>query len=243
MTLAALALALLAAPPPGAAAAPVHVAAAADLQAAFAEAGAAFTAEGGPPVAFSFAASGVLARQLAQGAPFDAFAAANEAFVDDAVRAAACDGATKARYAQGHLAVWTRGHGPAPSIADLAHARFRHVAIANPETAPYGAAAREALGRAGVWDALAPRVVYGESVRQALQLAETGNADAAIVAVSLAVASKGAWVPVDARLHAPLAQTAVACTRGKNAAGGVAFVRWLRTPKARAILARFGLTP
>ncbi len=226
-------------PEPG----PVRVAAAADLQAAFVEVGKAFERSSGTEVSFTFGSTGLLAKQLKEGAPFDVFAAANQSFVDDVVKTGACDGATQALYARGRIVVWTKkGAIKAPtSLADVADPRFLHVALANPEHAPYGSAAREALTSVGVWDQLGPRVVLGENVRQALQLAETGNADAAIVALSLAIPSRGGtWFLVDEKLHQPLEQSLVVCKGGTARRGGEAFARYLTSAPARAILATFG---
>jgi molybdate transport system substrate-binding protein len=226
--------------------APVRVAAAADLAPAFEAMGALFTAESGKEVVFSFGASGMLARQLAEGAPFDVFAAASVAFVDEAIRAGACDAATKRLHARGSLVMWTQRGAPPTSVAALADPRFVRVAIANPEHAPYGAAAREALKTAGVWEAVAPRLVYGENVRQALQLAESGNADVAIVALSLVIrgeAGAGAWTRVDAGQHAPIEQALVLCGGGGDREGGAAFVRVVESAAGQEILAHFGFLP
>lgn len=226
----------------------IFVAAAADLQPAFEEIGKAFEAEGGGKLSFTFGASGVLTRQLRAGAPFDVFAAANASFVDEAIRAGACDASTRTLYARGHLVVWSRKDGRvrAPTtLADVAGPRFAHIAIANPATAPYGMAAKEALTSAGLWDRVSPRLVLGENVRQTLQLAQTGNADVAIVALSLAIPTSaqgpnGTWFPIDESLHAPLDQAIVVCTRGENRAGGEVFVRYVASKKGRSILERFG---
>ncbi|MGC4115971.1 MAG: molybdate ABC transporter substrate-binding protein [Myxococcales bacterium] len=124
---------------------------------------------------------------------------------------------------------------------ELAEPRFVHVAIANPEHAPYGAAARQALVTAGLWEGLRERVVYGENVRQALQLAETGNADAAIVALSLVVQKKdGRYLLLDESLHRPLEQGLVACRKGERFEGGKAFVAFVGRPGAQATMRRYG---
>lgn len=223
---------------------PVLVAAAADLQGAFTEIGKAFEAESGVAVSFTFGSTGLLAKQIKEGAPFDAFAAANVSFVDDVATAGSCDAKTKARYGRGRIAVWFKKDpkiAPPTSLADLSSPRFAHIAIANPAHAPYGVAAKEALVSAGVWDKVSKGVVLGENVRQTLQLAETGNADVAIVALSLAIPStNGAWFLVDDKLHAPLDQALVVCTHGANQAGGDAFARYVASPKARAVLQRYG---
>jgi len=121
---------------------PVRVAAAADLARAFPDVAAAFTARTGQAVALSFGSSGILAHQLVEGAPFDAFAAADVAFVDRAVAAGACRADSAVLYARGQLALWWRAGldvAPPRRFADVADARFRRVAIANPDHAPYAA--------------------------------------------------------------------------------------------------------
>jgi molybdate transport system substrate-binding protein len=225
------------------AAAPVRVAAAADLTLAFEELGRAFERETGQTVTFSFGSTGLLARQLREGAPFDVFAAANASFVDDVVAAGACDGATKAPYARGRIVVWTRRGAVAPprAFSDLADARFRRIAIANPEHAPYGRAARQALERAGIFDAVEPRLVLGENVRQAFQFAETGNVDAAIVARALVVNdSEGPSLLVDESLHQPIDQALVVCNRGDSRAGGEELARFVSSEPGRAVMRRYG---
>jgi molybdate transport system substrate-binding protein len=213
--------------------APVRVAAAADLTQAFEE-----LAKKSPvPVELTFGSSGLLAKQLREGAPFDVFAAANVSFVDEAIASGNCDAATKRSYARGRLAVWTK-EGGVP-LEQLADERFKHIAIANPEHAPYGQAAKEALTSAGLWEKVEPRIVNADNVRAALQLAESGNAEAAIVAASL-VAGKGTLV--DESKHKPLIQALVVCTRGKNAAGGKTFADLVSSDAGREVLERYGFS-
>jgi molybdate transport system substrate-binding protein len=225
------------------AATPIRVAAAADLTLAFEELGRAFEQQTGRPVSFTFGSTGLLAKQLGEGAPFDVFAAANESFVDQAVDAGACDGATKTAYARGRIALWTK-HGtvaPPASIDELADARFARIAIANPEHAPYGQAARDALEQAGIWATVEPRLVFGENVRQTLQLAETGNVDAAIVALALVANDRDdPWVLVPEAMHRPIDQALVVCTGGSARAGGEAFARFVGSEPGRAVMRRHG---
>jgi molybdate transport system substrate-binding protein len=224
-------------------AAPVRVAAAADLMLAFEELGRLFERETGQRVTFSFGSTGLLAKQLREGAPFDLFAAANVSFVEEVVAAGACDGTTKAPYARGRIALWTkRGAVPPPAdVTALADARFRRIAIANPEHAPYGQAAKQALERAGVWRSVQPRLVFGENVRQALQFAETGNVEAAIVALALVVNDRdNPWSLVDQALHRPIDQALVVCTGGRNRQGGKAFARFVSSDAGRDVMQRFG---
>lgn len=225
------------------AAAPVRVAAAADLTVAFEELGRVFEQQTGHPVALSFGSTGLLAKQLREGAPFDVFAAANVSFVDDVVGAGACDGATKASYARGRVAIWAkRGTvAPATSLADLGDPRFRRIAIANPDHAPYGQAARQALQQVGIWDKVEARLVLGENVRQTLQFAETGNVDAAIVALALVVNDRdNPWIPVPEELHRPIDQALVVCKHGASRAGGAAFARFVGSEVGRGVMRRHG---
>lgn len=220
---------------------PIQVAAAADLSNAFEDVAAAYRAKTGQQVKLSFGATGLLERQVAEGAPFDVFAAANVAYVDDAVKAGACFGETKSTYAFGHLVLWTKKGSALPAhLAELADPKYAKIAIANPDHAPYGKAAKQALERAGVWEKISSRVVYGENVRQTLQFAESGNAEVALVALSLAWGRDGSYVAVEG--YDPLEQALVVC-KGEGqtpSAGGKAFVAFVASVEGRAIMRRYG---
>ncbi len=217
----------------------VRVAAAADLTLAFEELGRRHQARTGQTVHFTFGSSGLLSKQVKEGAPFHVFAAAHEDYVDFVLAHGRCRRDSKALYAQGRVGVWTRG-APA-SLAELGDARFRRIAIAHPEHAPYGLAAKQALERVGLWDEVAPRIVYGENVRQALQFAQTGNAEAAVVAASLvkgADGGLGGWTDVDPSLHAPLRQALVVC-----AEAGESFAALVASEEGRQVLGGHGFAP
>ena len=221
---------------------PLRVAAAADLAHAFAELTPAFTAKYPVELKLTSGASGLLAKQIEQGAPFDLFLAANTGYVDEVVKAGACDGATVQAYARGRLVIWIKGDGGAQLTPNsLLDDRFKHIAIANPEHAPYGKAAREALTKSGVWERIAERMVYGENVQQTQQLAQSGNADVAIVGLSLALGSpNGSWAPIDEALYAPLDQALVVCKHGTSAASARQLADFLKTPAGRTILRKYG---
>lgn len=223
---------------------PLRIAAAADLSVAFGEVADAFEKKTGVRPKYSFGSTGLLAKQIEQGGPFDVFAAANISFVDDVVTAGACDGATKSLYARGRIVVWTSKKSavaPPSGITDLKDERFRKVAIANPEHAPYGKAAEQAIEHAGVLGAVKPKLVLGENVQQTLQFAQTGNVEAAIVALSLAIVTKeGAYVLVDESLHAPIDQAMVVCKNGGSADLGRQFTDFVGGREGRAIMKRFG---
>ena len=223
---------------------PLRVAAAADLAHAFAELGPAFSAQSATPadLKLTLGSTGLLARQLAQGAPFDLFLAANTSYVEQVVKAGACDEKSVARYGRGRLVIWVKGTAGAElSLASLAEPRFKHIAIANPEHAPYGKAARDALMRAGVWSRVSERMVYGENVQQAFELSQSGNADVAIVGLSLAIGEGvGSWAMVDEALYAPIDQALVICTRGANSAGARRLKAFIEAPAGQAILRKYG---
>lgn len=223
-------------------AAPLRVAAAADLAHAFDEIKPAFAAENPGEMTLSIGASGLLAKQIAEGAPFDLFLAANTGYPDQVVKAGVCDGSTEHVYARGRLVIWVKGtDGAGLTLASLKDARFAHIAIANPEHAPYGAAARDALTRAGSWSTLSDHLVYGENVQQTLELAKTGNADVAIVGLSLALAQKtGSFALVDEAAYAPIDQALVVCTHGGNTGAGRKLADFLAAPAGRAILRKYG---
>jgi molybdate transport system substrate-binding protein len=222
---------------------PVTVAAAADLAFAFRDLGPLYEKATGQQVVFSFGSTGVLERQIAEGAPFDVFAAASASFADDAVASGACLPDSRTPYATGRIVVYARsGAAVTPkALADLTDPRMAKIAIANPEHAPYGRAAREALRRAGVWDAVSSKIVYGENVQQALQFAQSGNADAAIVALSLAIVTPGTWTLIPADMHDRIDQVMVACAHGRaGPASGLRFVEFVRSDAARAVMHKYG---
>ena len=230
------------------------VAAASDLQFALPEIAVDFEKSTGRKVRLAFGSSGNFRRQIAEGAPFEVFLSADESFVQAlAAEGRTVDGGTL--YAIGRLVLFVPSGSPLvlastpeAALADLgaalADGRVRKLAIANPEHAPYGRAAREALQKAGLWDAAQPKLVLGENVSQAAQFAIGGSAQAGIFAYSLAlspaIAERGRHVLLPAELHAPLAQRMVLLTRAGDDAR--AFYAYLQTPAARAVFRRHGFT-
>ena len=218
------------------------VSAAADLTPAFEELGKLFTNETGIHVTFNFGSTGQLTQQIEQGAPVDLLAAANVSFVDELERQSLILPDTKALYAQGRITLWTRSDSTLKleRIEDLAKPEVHRIAIANPEHAPYGEAARQALQAAGVWDRVSSRLVFGENISQTLQYAETGNVDAAIVALSLSVNSNGRWVLISEQLHQPLNQ-ALAVIRGSgHEAEARRFASFINSAQGRSVMRKYG---
>lgn len=218
----------------------VTIAAASDLTKAFEEVGRAFTKKTGVKPVFRFGSSGLLAQQIGEQAPFDVYASANVSFVDQVIAQGACAGDTKRLYALGRIVVWSKSQ-PITSLEDLADPRFAKIAISHPDHAPYGKAAKEALESTGVWARVQGKVVFGENVRQTMQWAQSGDADAAIVALSLAIVTEGGkTLAIDDKLHQPLIQALAVCKHGGSAAHGRAFVDFLTSPEGVEIMKRYG---
>jgi molybdate transport system substrate-binding protein len=225
-------------------AAPVEltVAAAADLQFAFTEIGELFEMETGNEVTFSFGSTGQLAQQIENGAPFDLFAAANISFVDDLAKKNLVLSDTVALYARGRivLAVNRESGISAVTLQDLLSDKITHIAIANPEHAPYGVAAKEALQSAGVWEQIQSKIVYGENVRQTLQFIQTGDAQAGIVALSVANVPEVTWALLDNSLHNPLDQALAVVSSSPHADVAREFAAFINGETGRPIMQKYG---
>jgi molybdate transport system substrate-binding protein len=220
----------------------VTVYAASDLAFAFKEIVPKFEKALGVKVTLVFGSTGNLAKQIEHGAPADVFFAANQSFVDTLVQRGALIPETRTPYAQGRLALATaRSFGTKlRDLRDLVDPNVRHIAIANPEHAPYGRAAEETLRSAGVWEAVRPKLVYGENIRQALQYIQTGAAEAGLVALSVANVPEITWTPVDASLHRPLNQAVAVVRRSSRPELGLAFIQFVNGADGRPIMKRHG---
>ena len=220
----------------------ITVAAAADLGEAFQEMSKSFEQATGTKVVLSLGSTGLLEKQIENGAPMDVFAAANVSFVDDLDRKGLIVPGTKALYARGSITLWTRSDSSIQitKIEDLAKPEVKKFAIANPDHAPYGGAARDALKSAGLWDSLQPKIVYGENIRQTLQFAQTGNVDVSIVALSLSNHTDGKWVLVPQDLY-PLIDQALAVIKGtKHEDEARKFALFINGPLGRPIMRKYG---
>jgi molybdate transport system substrate-binding protein len=219
----------------------VHVAVAQNFALPFTEIARELEAASGLRVVTTTGSTGALYTQIAAGAPFAVFLAADEErprrLVDEGLAVAE----SRFTYARGRLALWRPGLEIADGAALLAGGDFDHLAMANPATAPYGRAARQALETLGVWPAVEAKVVLGSDVGQAYQFVATGNADLGLVARSqLDHESEGsAWL-VPERLHAPIEQQAVLLVSAAGDEAAIEVLAWLRGPEARRVLERFG---
>ncbi|MDP3488906.1 MAG: molybdate ABC transporter substrate-binding protein [Phenylobacterium sp.] len=224
------------------------VAAAADLQFALPQVVEAFRAQGGGPLRLVFGSSGAFTAQIEQGAPFEVFLSADEAYVRRLAQGGLTDGDGHP-YGQGRIVLFAPEGSTLkvdPQMADLTAAlsdgRLRRFAIANPDHAPYGRAAREALIHTGLWEAARPRLVLGENAAQAAQFAASGSAQGGLIAYSLALspefARRGTFVLIPESFHRPLNQQ-MALLRGAGDTAR-AFYEFLQGPAARRILERYG---
>lgn len=228
----------------------VRVAAASDLQIALPQLAARFERATGFKVQAIFGSSGNIATQIQNGAPYDVFLSADIEYPRHLVELGLATADALAAYARGRLVLWTRNDSKVdlkPGLKGLTAATVRRLAIANPAHAPYGRAAVAALQHEGVYDRVRSRLVLGENISQTAQFAESGNADAGIIALSLALgpALRGAghYVEVPATFHPPIEQAAIWLKNAKNPTAARQFVEFLQQPASREYLRTMGFEP
>jgi molybdate transport system substrate-binding protein len=227
---------------------PLRIAAAADLEPLLPALLANYERQTGQHVEASFASSATLATQIENGAPFDVFLSADmtlpEKIVHDGFAAA---GGTARPYARGTLVLWTRNQSGMPQLSMqlLASPQVRSVAIANPQHAPYGRAALQALTSLGLLPAVQPKLRTAENIAQAAQFASTGNADVGLISLTsaLTLTAQGHYIAVPQNAYQPILQGAVALKGGANAQGAIAFLRYLHSPAVAQQLQQGGLAP
>jgi molybdate transport system substrate-binding protein len=220
----------------------VTVGAAANLSDVFQEVGSQFEAASGIHPVFSFASTAQLAIQIENGAPFDVFAAADIEHVEQLEKKGLVAPGSRAVYATGILALWI----PPQSTAavnrpeDLVQSGVKVIALAKPELAPYGLAARETLQKLGIWNKVEPKIVYADNISMAKQYGSSGNADAVFTAYSLVLKESGKVIQFSEGLHAPIAQAVGIVAASKHGDTARAFVDFLMGEKGQGILRRSG---
>lgn len=227
----------------------IAVAAAADLKFAMTDVAGQYEKQTGNKVNVTYGSSGNFFSQLQNGAPFDLFFSADIDYAQKLDAAGLAEPGTLYLYAIGRIAIWT----PPDSKVDVAtlgwkallDERVQKIAIANPEHAPYGRAAVAAMQKAGIYDQLKPKLVYGDNISQATQFVQSGSAQAGIVALSLAISAgmkdgKRWDIPED--MHPPIEQTAILMKNAKNKEAARAFLDFVKTDGARATLTKYGFT-
>ncbi|HEX5263579.1 MAG TPA: molybdate ABC transporter substrate-binding protein [Phenylobacterium sp.] len=223
-------------------AAETQVAVAANFTEPAKEIAAAFKAATGHTATLSFNSSGQFYAQMARGAPYDVFLSADA----DRPKKAEQDGlgvtGTRFTYAIGRLVLYSKTPGLVDGAGTvLSSGKFNKLSIADPAAAPYGAAAVQTMQKLGVYNAVKPKIVMGSSITQAFQFVDTGAADLGFVAYSQVINVPGGsrWL-VPATSHAPIDQQAILLYTGQNNPAAKAFLAFLKTPTAVAIIKKFG---
>ncbi|MBI4744743.1 MAG: molybdate ABC transporter substrate-binding protein [Actinobacteria bacterium] len=217
----------------------IYIAAASDLHDAFTELGKNYKEDTGNEVVFNFGSTGLLAEQVKQGAKIDIFAAADKRYIDDLEKEGLIVSDTIKMYGIGRIVLWSKEKNVS-GLEDLLSPKISKIAIANPNHAPYGIAAKQVLVNSGLWDKIQPKLVFGENVKGTQQLAETGNADVAIVALSLAVGSNGKYKLISSELHKSLKQFMAVIKSSKQKERAKDFVNFVVSAEGRTIMKKYG---
>ncbi|WP_431862022.1 molybdate ABC transporter substrate-binding protein [Azospirillum sp.] len=201
----------------------------------------AFTARTGHTAVLSFGATGQFYAQIKQDAPFTVLLAADDTTPAKAVEDGLAVAESRFTYAIGRLVLWSKDPAKVGGEETLKKAAFDKVALANPAVAPYGAAAVQAMKKLGVFDALQPKFVQGNTIAQTYQFVETGNAEVGFVALSQVALKAGGsrWLVPEA-LHDPIRQDAVLLKKGAGDEAAKAFLAFLKGPEAGAVIAKYG---
>lgn len=205
------------------------------------EIGTLFKAETGHNISFSFGSTGQLYAQISQGAPYDVFLSADQIRAKTAVSEGFAVRGSRFSYATGTLVLFSRSKDLVQGKETLSTNRSTKIAIANPLTAPYGAAALESIKALGVYEKTQPNLIQGNSIAQTYQFVYTGNAELGFVALSQIIShNEGSRWVVPNSFHTPIAQDAVLLTRGAKNEAARAFLDFLKHPKALAAMKRHG---
>ncbi|PKM57552.1 MAG: molybdate ABC transporter substrate-binding protein [Firmicutes bacterium HGW-Firmicutes-3] len=222
------------------------VAAASDLTKAFTDLGTAFEASNNCTVTFSFGSTGMLAEQIMNGAPFDVFAAANEIIITDLDEKGFILSDTIQLYALGRIGLTTLKDSKfeVRTMDDLKNPEIKVIAIANPDHAPYGLAAKQAIETADLWDILEPKMIFGKNISETLSYLTTGNADVAFIALSLKDEATLDFNLIDSDMHEPLRQAMAVVKDTQNEVLARAFIDYVNGPEGKEIMQKYGfVTP
>ena len=190
-------------------------------------------------------ATGKFYAQIRNGAPFEVLLAADDETPARLEAEGHVVAGSRFTYATGRLVLWSARDGVVDSGGNvLKTGAYRHLSIANPKTAPYGAAAIATLRKLGLYETVQPRIVQGENIAQAWQFASTGNAELGFVAQAQVwrdgkFTSGSGWI-VPATMHAPIRQDAALLAKGARNPAAQALLRYLRSDKAKALVRSFG---
>ena len=225
----------------------IRIAAAADLKFAMAELSEKFEKLTGTKVSATYGSSGNFFSQIQNGAPFDLFFSADIGYPKKLATAELAEPGTLYEYAVGRIVIWTPGDAQVDVTKQrwtaLLDASVRKIAIANPEHAPYGRAAVAALEKAGIYDSVKAKLVYGENISQAAQFVQSGNAEMGIIALSLAssppMRGGKSWI-IPEEMHPAIEQAAIVLKSARNKDASKALLEFVRSREGRAILEKYG---
>ena len=222
--------------------APLRVAAASDLQEALPILAARFALDTGIKVEPVFGSSGQLAQQIKAGAPFDVFLSANRTYVDDLAKSGEIRPDSVATYTRGSLVMVVNNlYDPGiKTLADLADKKVTLISIANPDFAPYGVAAKQAIERAGLWETVKPKIVTAETVRQALQTVQTGNAEVGLVGRAISGGKGIRTIPLPPDVCDPILQGMGIIAETKQPEAAAKFAEFLIGETGQGMLKQFG---
>ncbi len=230
----------------------LRIAAAADLEPLLPEVLSRYEQQTGVRAAATYQSSAALAQQITNGAPFDLFLAADTGFPQHVIDAGLGAEAKPVPYARGTLVLWARKdapvlHGKPITLDVLRDPALKSVAMANPETAPYGRAAQAAVSSMGLKDALASKLRVASNIAQTAQYADSGNAEIGFLSLTSAstprLAGDGSYIPVPSTAYPPILQGAVVLKHSAKEAEAERFLHFLATPETRKLLAQKGLLP
>jgi molybdate transport system substrate-binding protein len=223
----------------------VQVAVAANFTAPIQAIAADFEKDTGHKLVAAYGATGQFYTQIKNGAPFEVFLSADDTTPEKLEKEGDTVKGSRFTYAVGTLALWSAKEGYVDGKGEvLKKNEYLHLSIANPKAAPYGLAATQVLEKEGLTDATKPKIVEGQSIAQAFQFVQTGNAELGFVALSQVykdgkLTSGSAWI-VPANLHEPIKQDAVILNKGKDSAAAKALMDYLKGPKAAAVIKSYG---
>jgi molybdate transport system substrate-binding protein len=220
----------------------ITVAAAADLVIAFKEIGTMYEKDNRCKVNLIFSSSGTAKEQILNGAPYDVYASANVKFVDELIEKGAVIPDSKELYAIGRVGIAVSKNSSLKIIKadDLLKNDFKKIAMANPDHAPYGLAAKEALISLGLWDKIKDKLVYGKDIQDTLSLIKTGNADAGFISLSVVNKNDVNFLILDDKLHKPLRQAIAVTKFSKEEAESRKFIKYVNGIKGREVMKKYG---
>ena len=226
----------------------IAVAAAADLKFAMGELVANFEKQTGTKVNVTYGSSGNFFSQIQNGAPFDLFFSADVEYARKLEAGGLVEPGPLYNYAMGRIVIWmpqgVKVDPNAEGMNALLDAVIQKIAIANPAHAPYGRAAVAAMKKAGIYEKVEPKLVYGENISQAAQFAQSGNAQAGIIALSLAISpamkDSGKMWMIPAELHPPIEQAAVVVKSSQKKEAAKAFLEYIESAAGKAVMDKYG---